>query len=76
MNPEDDQLQRIEDWMVKLRASLDEQVKLGLESKSEATESSIKEEWLLNKIAVLQVGCEDLGKELRALKGMVLSNDT
>ena len=76
MSAEDDPLNRIEAWVLKFEASLEEQVALGLQASPESSETQLREKWLLNKIATLQVGLEELGKELRALEAKESSSDT
>ncbi len=63
-----DPLQRVEYWKEKFKASIEEQVELYIESDRSANPQKIREQYILNKIAVLTVANENFGKRIQQLE--------
>ena len=68
MNEPKNDFELIEYWKEKFKKSMEESVTLLLESDPSLDEQKIREEYILEKLATLMVGCQELGKEIRELK--------
>jgi len=71
MSKENKDLQLIDQWTEKLSQSMLEQIELKLKSDPTLDVQSLKDEFLLNKLATVYIGAVGLGRQIKELEEKV-----